>query len=62
MEVRESVAKNQARPVPMHQENNPMLSLTYHDTLYLVTELGVLGLVILLYWLTLRLDHDRPQL
>lgn len=29
-----------------------MLSLTYHDTLYLVTELGVLGLVLWLYWAT----------
>ncbi|HSM83891.1 MAG TPA: hypothetical protein VLS96_19535 [Nodosilinea sp.] len=36
-----------------------MLSLifTYHDTLYLATELGVLGLVLGLAWLAPRLDH-----
>ncbi len=40
-----------------------MLSLifTYHDSLYLLTELGALVLVIFLCWLTPRLDPHRPQ-
>ncbi len=40
-----------------------MLSLifTYHDSLYLTTELGALVLVIFLCWLTPRLEHQRPQ-
>lgn len=35
------------------------LALTYHDTLYIATELGALALVLLLYWLTPRPDHHR---
>ncbi|WP_264308329.1 hypothetical protein [Nodosilinea nodulosa] len=40
-----------------------MLSLifTYHDRLYLATELGALGLVLLLCWLAPRLDRYRSQ-
>ncbi|WP_263970604.1 hypothetical protein [Leptolyngbya sp. KIOST-1] len=37
------------------------LTLTYHDTLYLMTEIGTLGLVLFLCWLTPRLEHHRPQ-
>lgn len=37
------------------------LMLTYHDTLYLATELGVLGLVLFLCWITPRLEHHRPH-
>lgn len=37
------------------------LMLIYHDTLYLVTELGVLGLVLFLCWLVPRVDHHWPQ-
>ncbi|WP_277874274.1 MULTISPECIES: hypothetical protein [Cyanophyceae] len=36
------------------------LTLSYHDRLYLATELGALGLVLLLYWLTFRLRHHQP--
>lgn len=36
------------------------LTLTYHDTLYLATELGALVLVLFLRWLTPRLEHHRP--
>jgi hypothetical protein len=63
MELRETVAKSHPDQVIKHQEDTPMLSLafTYHDTLYLTTELGVLGLVLWLCWLAPRLDHHRPQ-
>ncbi|MFH7244968.1 MAG: hypothetical protein ACHWZW_19200 [Spirulina sp.] len=30
---------------------------TYQDTLYLVTKLGALGVVVLAYWLVIRHDH-----
>lgn len=36
------------------------LALTYHDTLYLTTELGALALVLVLCWLTPHLEHHRP--
>lgn len=37
------------------------LILTYHDGLYLATELGALGLVLFLCWLVPRLGHYRSQ-
>lgn len=37
------------------------LILTYHDWLYLATELGALMLVLFLCWLTPRLEHHSPQ-
>jgi hypothetical protein len=37
------------------------LILTYHDSLYLATEIGALVLVLFLCWLTPRLEHHRPQ-
>ncbi|MFQ4137671.1 hypothetical protein PGN35_015245 [Nodosilinea sp. PGN35] len=37
------------------------LIFTYHDSLYLATELGTLGLVLMLCWLAPRLDSHRPQ-
>ncbi|MBD2106398.1 hypothetical protein [Nodosilinea sp. FACHB-13] len=48
--------------VRSHWENHAMLFLTpsYHDLLYLTTELGALGLVLLLYWLTFRLRPHQP--
>ncbi|MFM7470006.1 MAG: hypothetical protein ACKO5P_00615 [Nodosilinea sp.] len=48
-------------PLVIGQEDIPMLALTltYHDSLYLCTELGVLGLVLLLYWLTMNHNHHR---
>jgi hypothetical protein len=36
------------------------LMLSYHDTLYLITELGALGLVLFLCWLAPRLEHHQP--
>ncbi len=33
------------------------LTLTYHDSLYLCTELGALGLVLCFYWLVR--NHDQ---
>ena len=36
------------------------LAFTYHDTLYLATELGALGLVLWLCWLVPRLEHHQP--
>lgn len=38
------------------------LTLGYHDRLYLTTELGALGLVLWLYWLTFRLRCHEPLL
>lgn len=35
------------------------LILTYHDSLYLATEIG--ALVLFLCWLTSRLEHHRHQ-
>lgn len=35
------------------------LTLTYHDGLYLCTELGALGLVLLFYWLSLNHPNRR---
>jgi hypothetical protein len=37
------------------------LMLTYHDRLYLATELGTLGLVLLLSWVVTRLEHPHSQ-
>ncbi|HZG40797.1 MAG TPA: hypothetical protein VEZ50_19135 [Nodosilinea sp.] len=37
------------------------LRLSYHDTLYLTTEFGVLGLVLFLGWLAPHLEQHRPQ-
>jgi hypothetical protein len=34
--------------------------LTYHDALYLVTELGLLSAVLLLCWLVPRFEHHSP--
>ncbi|HIK43820.1 MAG TPA: hypothetical protein IGR64_02920 [Leptolyngbyaceae cyanobacterium M65_K2018_010] len=33
--------------------------LTYQDTLYLVTKLGALGLVLLACWLVPKLEHQK---
>ena len=35
--------------------------LTYHDTLYLLTEVGLLALVLLAYWLVPRPEHHGHE-
>ena len=50
-------------PWRSQQEGKPMLSLvlSYHDMLYLLTELGLLGLVLILYWVLPKPVHpQRP--
>ncbi|MEB3252792.1 MAG: hypothetical protein VKO01_11745 [Cyanobacteriota bacterium] len=48
-------------PWRSQQEVKPMLSLvlSYHDILYLLTELGLLGLVLILCWVLPKPSHPK---
>jgi hypothetical protein len=48
-------------PRRSQQEVKPMLSLvlSYHDILYLLTELGLLGIVLVLCWLLPKPMHPK---